>query len=60
MSVYLRSGNFAAAAGIAKELAPYQRSKMASTAPESLPLPQDLQPDPPAVGDEEPPPHPIQ
>ena len=29
MSVYLHSGNLAAAAGIAKELAPYQRSKMA-------------------------------
>lgn len=52
MSVYLRSGNLAAAAGIAKEFAPYQPSKMASAAPERVPLPQDLLADPEPQADE--------
>jgi hypothetical protein len=52
MHAYMRAGNLDKAVACARELGPYQRSKMASAAPESVPLPQDLEPDPPAQPDE--------
>jgi hypothetical protein len=50
MHSYLRSQNFAGAASIARDLAPYQKPKVASMSSET-PLPEDLEPDAPAEPD---------
>jgi hypothetical protein len=50
MRCYLRSQNLAGAASIARDLAPFQRPKVASMSSET-PLPEDLEPDVPAQPD---------
>jgi hypothetical protein len=59
MRAYMRAGNLDKAVMVAKELGPYQRSKMSSTTGDSVPLPEDLQPDPPPTPDSEGPEHPV-
>ena len=58
MRNYLRSENFAGAVSVARDLAPYQKPKVASTTP-NTPLPEDMEPDPPAQPDEAGPERPI-
>jgi hypothetical protein len=59
MHAYLKSNDLAAAVSVARDLAPYQRPKVATTPPDAAPLPEDLAPDPPPTNDEEGPEHPI-
>ncbi len=44
MRSYMRSQNYAGAVSVARDLAPFQRPKVASMQPNE-PLPEDLQPD---------------
>jgi hypothetical protein len=60
MHAYMRSGNLDKAVAVAKELGPYQRSRLASSTGDGVPLPEDLLPDVPACPDEPGPTSPVE
>ena len=58
MHLMLKAGNITAAVAMA-EVTPFVHPKMATTTPDSIPWPEDLQPDPPPTPDQEGPISPI-
>ena len=59
LRTYLCAGNLAGAIAIAQEMLPYVKPKVGALAPDTAPLPEDLQPDPVPQADEEGPAEPI-
>jgi hypothetical protein len=59
MASRFRSGDLAGALAAARELAPYRAAKLSSIAPDSVPLSEDLLPDPPPTPDQRGPDRPI-
>jgi hypothetical protein len=58
MHLQLQAGNLMGAVAVAEKCAPYLHAKLSSNIPPPV-LPEDLEPDPPAVGDEPGPENPV-